>query len=661
MRFPRALARAARNAKGEAGAVLVMVAVSLPVLIGMSGLVLDVGNWFAHKRHLQTQADAGALAGAGEFKFPCADGPILEEVSKYSSVATAVGDPSYNPQIGDTPDSELHQEINSPTWYDQSAPVDDTVRTGGPCDAKMIDVKLTETNLPWWLKMFGDVVPYINTQARVEIMQQTIASGALPVGVPEVGPRHAKAIFVNEATGAVLASTPLTRTGTSGGLAMWSNTAAPVSVPINTAKIGVRILLSGSTAGAQCGDNLVNCYGAGTNAAIVAGSPGLSHIRGYAGTPAGTAAAPLPRDVQLFGSGCEDGYFTATATYPCTVNVSATVDFGGAPIDTIRLYAKKTGTNNNTAIALTAPAASGGAWTSPSGISIVGASGASTVDLLWRTGCDPDRTKNCTTTLNALPGGAAVQRVFAGSESLTVSGPIKLLRVSENGVAGANSFEQDSSHDLVVTLGLKPSLENATSINDPIVSLKVAGGGSQNQALDCDPDLSNLRDELNNGCGPPYAVNDGSAACPGGAQVLWGSPAPWQCVVISTGATVGQVTQGLNERILGAANSPGCTAPNNWADFPDFDRGDPRIVQVFLTPFGAFSGSGGTTVPVTGFATFYVTGWHNGGCQGLGDDPAGQGEVVGHFIKYIDLLGEGGGEEVCDFNAFGSCVAVFTR
>jgi hypothetical protein len=657
----RTLRSLARSARGDAGAVLVMVAITLPVLIGACGLVIDVGNWFAHKRHLQTQADAGALAGAGKFKYPCVDQPIIDEVSKYSSIDTPPGDPSYNPQIGDTLPSELHQMMNSTLFYDQSSPVDDSVRTGGPCEAKMIDVKVTETNLPWWLKLFGDSVPFINAQARVEIKQQTIAAHALPVGVPEVGPRHARAIFVNETTGAVISAATLTRTGTSGGLAIWTNAGAPVSVPINTAKVGVRILLSGTTAAAQCGDPLVNCYGAGTNAAIVAGAPGLLHIRGYSTTTAGTGTAPQVRDVQLFNGGCEDGYFTTTATYPCSVNVSATVDFGGASIAGVRVYAKKTGANNNTAVALAAPASSGGAWTSPPGISVVASSGANSVDLLWRTGCDTDRTRPCNSNLEPLPAGTSAQRAFAGDESLSVSGPVKMLRLSENGVPGANSFEQGTSHDLVVTLGLKPTLQNATGTGDPIVSLKVAGGGSQNQALDCDPNASNLRDELSNGCEPSYAVNDGSAVCPGGSQVLWSSAQPWQCVVISTGATVGQVTQGMNQRILGAANSPSCTAPNNWSDFPDFDRGDPRIVQVFLTPFGAFTGSGGTTVPVTGFATFYVTGWNNGGCQGQGDDPAGQGEIVGHFFKYIDTLGGGGGDEVCDFNAFGTCVAVFTR
>lgn len=279
---------------------------------------------------------------------------------------------------------------------------------------------------------------------------------------------------------------------------------------------------------------------------------------------------------------------------------------------------------------------------------------------MWQTGCDVDRAKPCSQAKTSL---GTVQRTFSGDESLDVSGPIKLLKLSEEGAPGANSFERCATclHDLVVTLGLKPSLQNAQSVSDPVVSLKVAGGGSQNQALDCDPDKPNLRDELAEGCGPTYKVNDGQSSCLT-QQLLWASPQPWNCVVISTGATVGQVTQGMNKRILGDENATTCTAPNNWASFPDLPPGDPRIIEIFLTPFGAFTGSGGATVPVTGFATFYVTGWHNGPCQGAGDDPAGQGEIVGHYIKYVETLNTGGGdEEFCDFDSVGSCVAVITR
>ncbi len=671
MTRPRAVVRSARDARG---AVLVFVALTLPVMIGVGGLVVDVGNWFAHKRHLQVQADAGALAAAGKFQAcvpPTATSAgILNEAAKYSSVEYSgpaplgYPGPGYNPQNGATPPDRLFSEINSKTFYNQGSPVDDTVVEGDPCVAKMIDVKLTETDLPWFLQL-AQVVPFINAQARVEIKQQTTGVGSLPIGVPEVGPQKARAIFVDETNNnSVIASTDLIRTGTSAtGLALWSNSGAPVSVTVDSARIGVRIVLSGSTS-TQCGDPLVECFGAGTSTQIEPGKPGLAHIRGWSGTSAGGATSPQVRDAELFGVGCEDGYFVATA--PCTVNVGAVVDFGGAVPATARVLAKKTGANNSTAVKLTPPATAGGQWTG--GPFSIGATPTTTsIDLLWQTGCPTDRNATCNATMVSL---GTVQRAFAGDESLGVSGPIKSLQISENGVPGANSFERCATcaYDLVVTLGLKPSLENAENVSDPIVSLKIAGGGSQNQALDCDPDIANFRDELSSGCGPEYKVNDGQACpgyagTPGGANDLWNNtPQPWKCVVISTGAVVGQATQGMNLRILGDTNPPTCEAPNNWPSFPDLPPGDPRVVQVFLTPFGAFTGSGGSTVPVTGFATFYVTGWDNGACQGDGDDPAGQGALVGHFIKYIDTLNNGGGgEEFCDFDSLGSCVAVFTR
>ena len=59
----------------DRGGVLVTTAVSLALLIGVTILVVDVGHWFQHKRHLQLQADAGALAGAGLFNNCLGDAP----------------------------------------------------------------------------------------------------------------------------------------------------------------------------------------------------------------------------------------------------------------------------------------------------------------------------------------------------------------------------------------------------------------------------------------------------------------------------------------------------------------------------------------------------------------------------------------------------------
>jgi hypothetical protein len=205
-------------------------------------------------------------------------------------------------------------------------------------------------------------------------------------------------------------------------------------------------------------------------------------------------------------------------------------------------------------------------------------------------------------------------------------------------------------------------------VNDPIVALRVVGG-SQNQSLDCDPAISALSDELASGCAPSYRRNAGTA-CPGGASALWKTSQPWTCVAVQTGGATNQVPAGMNRRILGSDKPTTCTAPNNWSQFPNLPKGDPRLIQVMLTPFGTFSGSGGTTVPVTDFATFYVTGWTGQGqgfsnpCQGNGDDPVpgnDAGYIVGHFVKYIDTINAGSGSQPCDPSAFGSCVAVMTR
>jgi uncharacterized membrane protein len=51
--------------EGERGAVLVMVAVFMASAVALVTFVIDVGQWFEHRRHLQLQADAAALAAAG--------------------------------------------------------------------------------------------------------------------------------------------------------------------------------------------------------------------------------------------------------------------------------------------------------------------------------------------------------------------------------------------------------------------------------------------------------------------------------------------------------------------------------------------------------------------------------------------------------------------
>jgi Putative Flp pilus-assembly TadE/G-like len=651
------------SVKEEQGGVLVMVALILPVLILFVSFVVDVGNWFEHKRHLQLQADAGALAGGGSFYLPCVDATVESEARRYA------GDPTqasrYNAQVPHTQDANVHVLINSTDFWNNGGV--DYSDGGPPCAAKMVDVKITESNLPFFFGLGANFVPAINAHARGEIQALNTSAGALPVGVPDVNPQTARAWFVNENTGEVLASTPLTNGAPVGGLSVWDNTASPVSVPVNGAHIGVRVALSGGTS-TTCGDPLVQCYD-------LASGNGIVHARGWSSAGSGAQPnPPLARGVTLFpGTSCTDPYFSNGA---CTLGVRAVVDFGGDPA---AVGAKLEATVGGTTHPLTYDAATG-LWESTGAnfFTVNAGVGPVNVTLDWEETIGTVNGETCKTTGGNKCDGTfgVVQRTFSATEAR--SGPIKLAQIWESGSFWANSFEQGTTHDLVVKIGIVANLQNAQSVSDPVVALRVIGG-SQNQSLDCDNGLGRekLKDELALGCRPQYTKNTGTT-CPSDTNTLWGSPQPWPCVALQTGSATNQVPAGLNMRVLGSEKPSICPplgelGHNNWSMFedPGLPPGDPRIVQVFLTPFGSFDGSGNNTVPVTDFATFYVTGWtaQGGGfanpCQGNGDDPVPNddaGYIVGHFIKYIQTLNSGGGSgELCDFTSFGSCVAVLTH
>jgi hypothetical protein len=113
------------------------------------------------------------------------------------------------------------------------------------------------------------------------------------------------------------------------------------------------------------------------------------------------------------------------------------------------------------------------------------------------------------------------------------------------------------------------------------------------------------------------------------------------------------VTKALDKRFQG------CPA-NNW---PNYQSGDPRIVQLMVTDFSALGGSGKTTVPVTNFATFYVAGWSGNKCGDAWPFPSAEpsgGNIWGYFIKYVDTQ-DTGGTATCDPSSITPCIPGLTR
>ena len=166
--------------------VIVLTALLLPFAILLVSLSVDIGNWWVHKRHLQLQADAAALAG-GALMGQCFSDPsggqhdIQAEATKYNG----------GPTRSTTGRSATR------TRDDQRPLPEQDVRGGVPCGGRhrdagavrhaelMFDVKATEANLPLLFDIPGlDFVPSISAHARVQLKTVIQQDGILPVAVP---------------------------------------------------------------------------------------------------------------------------------------------------------------------------------------------------------------------------------------------------------------------------------------------------------------------------------------------------------------------------------------------------------------------------------------------------------------------------------------------
>ena len=195
-----------------------LVAVCLPVLILLTSFVIDVGNWYEHKRHLQLQADAAALAGGAMYTTPCDNATINTEGTQVRR-ARRNRRRHIQPAGRQHPWANLHLLINSTNFYNQGGSDNSA---GRPCSTGFVDTKTTETDAPWFLSgqpgRAGN--PTINAHARVNLFTLEQQQRFLPIALPVSDPKLGQVTFVNEATNTVLATAPLTRDGAANGNAI---------------------------------------------------------------------------------------------------------------------------------------------------------------------------------------------------------------------------------------------------------------------------------------------------------------------------------------------------------------------------------------------------------------------------------------------------------
>jgi len=689
---------------GGALPLIVVAGIAVVVFALLGAVIVEIGQTMSHRRHLQVQADAAALAAAQEFPL-CSTAPA----TAYNAMAAIAGQyggfsgsASYNQQVGNASGyaGTVGSTYQSPQYplppagsgYSQHAPENDSVFFNGDgsvkdqntltCgdgtsnSVKMFDVKASEYGIHGVFS-FGPFST-VNAHARVELKPVNQATGLLPLAVPDVRPQYIFAKFIAE-TGTISCSgqtdpnldpceEELVRGAKNGNQQMWvpSN---QLQVTVPTGDMGVRIRFVGnSNKYAACGTIYVECYDSGS-------TNGVLHVRGWDAN----ATAPLVQGAELnAGTTCSpDAYFTVV---DCFAGMSATVDLGAAhPVQRSQVWATVDGAGTyQLTVDPANPTGTGPrTWTLSAGLPISGG-GPHVVKLQWQ-----DNGPGCSGTCSGNFGGQVIQRAFEATSDR--SGPLPLAQLFEgNSPFGPYSFRGGTQHSLGVTVATIGNLLLSAPTDPPInlrVFKNVAGNASQDQSLDCDPAQKNLKTEIQFGCSPWYQTQDPTKpnylTCPfGSQQALWGSPQPWTCVAVDTGDKGGLVGPGLNLRIYGATKpkASDCTDPNKvyWIRNVGFDEtahpDDKRVLPLFVTPLGTFSGSGNTVVPLIDFGYFYVTGYEGDPCDGVdpNDDPipkspGGSAFVVGHFIKFFPLDNKHTSDDNCDLTTITPCVGVLTR
>jgi hypothetical protein len=656
----------------EIGQVIVFFALLLPVILGLGSVVVSVGNWYVHKKNLQTLVDAGALASGMAFT-GCYQVPAETNIDIANAALAYAGDPTRDPttrnrQLEEPADA--HVVLNSDTyWASNPYPADNTL--GLPCDLKSLDVKSTDDEVPLLFKWLP-AAPSPKARAKVEIRKVLGITGLLPWAVPEVDPDVVAAIFVNENTGAVVGRGFLNNNTPAGppDLSAWNVWHADVTgVNLNGNENFNTIIMVSRDPAASISGTLAQICGQDPTQTTCYGKPygstsGLSFIHAYSDATAGGTNPPALRQVELVG-GCPGDlsapYFNLDGG--CGIAIQAKIDFG--PTGDPRAYPICAVVSAAGSPMTWSAGGIGGAYGTWTGSVTPGTgSGRNAFGISWETdrgGGDCGNPKNSG---SWSPAGAPY--VSNGA-----SGPIQYLRLDNNGVPGAlaNSINQSASASLHVTVGLLPELIDQDPYLAPLKLRFGSPSGAQNQALDCDKNV-NFKDEILNGCQNPYTENRRNGSCAGYStgnlpQAPVGPFPGDDCIVVETGDKTGQIAQALDER-WGRNGGPTCQTFNNWPEndtepFPD-PLTDKRFVTLFISDETTFGASGNDIYPIRRFAGFYITGGDGLNCPGDAPATPGPKNVWGHFVTYvIPNPNATPSEELCSFTEAGVCIAVLVE
>jgi len=168
--------------KRQSGAVAIIAALSLPVLIGFAGLALDLGHLYVEKTELQNATDACALAASRELTCdpsagPCAASFLINAENSGLAVATRNKVDFQGTFIGDSQISASDIKFST-TFAPDSGYV--SLANGANPASKYVMCTGHQTGIiPWFMQVLGAGTQSVSAQAVA-----TLASAQTNCGIP---------------------------------------------------------------------------------------------------------------------------------------------------------------------------------------------------------------------------------------------------------------------------------------------------------------------------------------------------------------------------------------------------------------------------------------------------------------------------------------------
>jgi len=559
--------------RDDRGQVIVLAAVMIPVFLLFTALVLDAGNWFAHKRELQNRADAAALAAGVELAkdWPGCIGNSTDEAAITAVAKRFGGDIELDPTAVNTEvvnNSKFDIAVNS-TSYDTGT---DNSDGGGPCfdhaanpapegesnispdGGTWVDVKVKETDTKSFAGKFGVNLTQNRARARVQLLESSQGDQFVPLAVPEEEVVKARIRFINDCDGSVLRSVSLKPLKdpyqTASGMKLWGPDPAgnATSVDPGTVSLTTPGTVPVPNKSPVCNGNSERDYTPIRVELRVAGRPdidisdtvacstlqsstsadcypNISQMRVYQPDNGLFGDRPQIRNVTLSPSGSNpcvtDPYYSRPANAAtCTFDASVFMDWGSRPtanaIFTATIQVDSGATRN-----LSGPTPQG-TWTASQ--VPISALGQGNVRVHWTyelqsgswppgslSGCNNKNNNPCKQS-----GNTTVHQVNLGDDPTgnadppsDVVGAVKLTSGPSITSSEVHSAQTSTTVTPYVTIGLHSAIQPG---DWAVLRLR---SGQNNYSVICDPywDQPSSVDSMAAfyyGCQAPYAANDTS-------------------------------------------------------------------------------------------------------------------------------------------------------